>query len=338
MSGSNAPHRQMTMWAILLAMLGKSWSMSLRQERRVAPVAKLSDNVKQALNVTTEKSKLSSAKKLGDNVKVYEPQVSKPVGSLILLMGIGGHHSWTMKSWWYMDEAWSEKEQEWCCKDPSSMQCTCWFDDNDKAAVQRLRGNLRIVDAVGKVWYRKGNSWYKYQWWPDGPPVKADYDEAIGNVFDIIEHEYNILGDYRRIAVAGMSQGADLALSVGVRFPHQLGMVISQRGLLPEPELSGKRGNQSSARTPAIILGGDADELIPLSVFKSSCAALQGMKHPTYLKTHVCYGEAWGCHGSFSKTEWKLLINSFSLMLFPVHERHWEDQISHLTFWDSCKA
>jgi len=324
--------------------------MSLRQPEHRIPVPtkdvpkvpkvpeKIGDhvkNVKNVVNATAEKSVPSAVGKLGDNVKVYEPQTSQPVGSLILLMGLGGDHSWTMSQWWYLDTAWSSKNQKWCCKEYNSPKCECWFDDNDKAAIHRLRSNLRIVDAVGKIWYRQGNSWYKYKWWPDGAPVTADLEAAIADVFHIIEHERQIVGSYTRIAVAGMSQGADLALSVGVRFPHQLGMVISERGMLHD--LATRTANQSSPGTPFVLTGGDADELIPLSTFKGSCAFLQQMHTPAYLKTQKCYGtESWGCHGSFMKTEWKLLINAFSLMLFPVHERNWEDQIGQLTFWNAC--
>jgi len=337
MPGVAAPHRQLMTVAILLAMLGMCTSISLRREGRAAPGEKLVDNV---LNATTQKSTTFSGANLGDNVKVYEPQTSAPVGSLILLMGQGGDHSWDMAEWWYLDRAWSLKSQEWCCKDPSSMACECWFDDNDKAAIQRLRNSLRIVDAVGTMWYREGSAWYTYEWWPDGPPVTADHEVAIANVFQIIEHEYKIVGSYDRIAIAGMSQGADLALTVGVRFPHRLGMVISQRGMLhgSQQEWLWSHANHSSPGTPFILMGGDADELIPLSTFKGSCASLQHMQTPCYLKTRVCYDESWGCHGSFSKPEWKLLTNAFSLMLLPVHERNWTEQIGHLTFWSSCDA
>lgn len=328
---SVAALRQLTMGTILLAMLGMSLSLSLHQKQRTAPGEKLGDTSKNIGRLhqeagTTKKSTHSIGGKLGDNVKVFEP-AAQPLGSLILLMGIGGDHSWTMSEWWYLDTAWSPKEQEWC-------RDSCWFDDNDKAAVQRLRNNLRIVDAVGTIWYRQGTSWYKYQWWPDGPPVAADHENAIANVFRLIEHEYKIVGSYERIAIAGMSQGADLALSVGVRYPHQLGMVISQRGMLHEPSI--RHGNMSTA---FLLTGGDADELVPLTTLKGSCASLLLTHTPAYLKTHTCYdGETWGCHGSFSKTEWKLLINAFSLMLYPVHERNWGEQLGHLTFWESCVA
>lgn len=325
MSGVAAPVRQLAIGVILSSMLEMTLSMSLRRAERTAPVD-------HAVPWTTNMSANSTGEQLGDNVKVYEPQTHPPVGSLILLMGIGGDHSWTMSEWWYLDTAWSSKEQEWCCKDAGSLNCDCWFDDNDKAAIQRLRNSLRIVDAVGTKWYRQGSAWYEYQWWPDGPPVTADHEAAIANVIQIIEHEYKIVGSYERIAVAGMSQGADLALSVGARFPQQLGMVISQRGMLHEPPETPIPG------TTFILTGGDADELVPLQQFTGSCASLRSMQAPAYLKTHMCYGGEWGCHGSFSKTEWKLLINAFSLMLFPVHERNWGEQIGHLTFWNSCEG
>jgi len=328
-------HGQLMVAAILLTTQG----LSASRLRRASPGEKLGNNNKHFVNATANQTFSHKGEVLGGNLgncQVYAP-AAKPVGSLILLMGVWGDHSWTMSQWWYLDTAWNSENQQWCCEDPSAWNCTCWFDDNDKAAVQRLRSNLRIVDCVGKISYGEGGSaWYNYQSWPDGPPVAAEYEAAIATVFQVVEHEYNLVGGYERIAIAGMSQGADLALSVGVRCPHQLGMVISQRGMLHAQP--GGLVNLKNPGIPYILTGGDTDELVPLAMFKASCASLRSSTQTpaVYLKTHTCYPGGWGCHGSFSKTEWKLLVNAFSLMLYPVHHRQWEDQIGRLTFWTPC--
>lgn len=343
---------------MLFAVRGLALSVSRHQNERAAPTVnatikmskqhaegKIGDNVKvtdepfhpiplghsknqQSIPSAIAKNEQSQLPvMMGDNVKVYAPH-GTAVGSLILLMGIGADHSWTMSQWWYLDTAWSPKEQEWCCKDNND--CSCWFDDNDMAAVQRLRSQLRIVDAIGTMWYREGTAWYRYTSWPDGPPVTADFEAAIANVNQIIEHESQVVGGYDKIAIAGMSQGADLALAVGVRFPHQLGMVISQRGMLHSA------GNQSVPGTPFILTGGDKDELVPLTTFQGTCSWLRHLHTSAYLKNHICYDESWGCHGAFSKSEWKLLMNAWSLMLLPVSARNFGQQINDLTFWSPC--
>lgn len=223
-------------------------------------------------------------------------------------------------------------------------QCTCAFGDEDKVAAQRLTNNLRIVDAVGQIivddsHYRGmewTHAWYRYVHWPDGPPIAHELDQAVAIVFNLIEQEYKVVGNYQRIAIAGMSQGADLALEVGLRFPHRLGMVISQRGVLHPSRAHGIQTLAAGAGTPFIMTAGDADQLSPVSLYKQTCASLQRTKTPVYLKTFPGVD-----HGSFSKPEWKLIVEAFSLMLssFPwVPSLTGIMQIDHLTTWDSCAA
>jgi len=310
---SAAPCRQLALGVIFLAMPLTPWSLSVQGMHPS----------KKSTHVTKEK--------LGDNVKVYEAEISPPLGSLILLMGYWGDHSWTMSGWWYLDPAWYPSNQEWC-KD------TCVFTDEDKAAVARLRRNLRIVDAVGKIALSETErAWYNYVTWESGVPVAHELEEAVANVFQLIETERAIVGSYDRIAIAGMSQGADLALEVGIRFPQWLGMVIAQRGVIIP---SGKHSNQSVAAhvgTPFISTGGDADEIITPSEYTGSCASLQLTQTPVYFKLYHGLN-----HGDFSKPEWNVLINAFTLMLSPISQRspyaqpQKAEKMGHITTWNSC--
>lgn len=272
-----------------------------------------------------------AGQKHGDNIWVYEPTFA-PAGSLILLMGMGGDLSWTMTQWWYLHPEWRPEDQEWCST-PGPTACA--FGAQDKLAVQHLRDNWRIVDAVGTIVSGTGFKWYDYEnWeaWPDSPPNANELDMAVANVFHLIEHEYKVIGDYKRIVIAGMSQGADLALEVGIRYPNQLGMVISQRGVLQKKHAE-RNGTQSLAAgpgTPFVLTAGDADELSPLATYKGSCASLQLMQTPVYFKSYPGVD-----HGGFCKPEWSLLIQIWSLMLASAPT---PDKMTYLTTWDSCVA
>jgi len=346
MTCATAPYRQVARGLILLAMLGMACSLPLRGMKptttnsKQITVGKLGDNAPTKPMVNGPRSsqlvgrnKQTSGGMLADNVMVYGPRLSPTAGSLILLMGYHGNLAWTLTEWWYLHSAWHQKDQEWC-KDKWQ---GCVFDNDDKANVQYLTNNLRIVDAVGNILLDDaiGHAWFDYTHWPDGAPIADELDVAVANVFQLIEREYKIVGDYKRIAIAGMSQGADLALEVGIRFPHQLGMVVSQRGVFHLA--TRQQGNQTLAggiKTPFILTAGDADELSPVSTYAGSCAALQHMQAPVYLKMFE-----WLDHGSFSKPEWELLIQAFSLMLWKPSPENLEwrlSQIQHLTSWSSC--
>jgi predicted esterase len=285
------------------------WSLSLQGVRR-----------------TTNESNIIITKKLGDNSKIYEP-ASHPLGSLILLMGMGAELSWTMTQWWYLDPAWHPSNREWCKGD-------CTFDDEDKAAVQKLRNHMRVVDAVGMNTCSIGKAWYNYDYtagsWPDAPPIAHELEEAVANVFALIEHERSIVGSYDRIAIAGMSQGADLALEVGIRFPHRLGMVMSERGMLLQSRMQGT-GLAAGPGTPFILTAVEKDDATTPSNVKKSCASLLPTQTPVNFKLY--HGPEH--HGSFWKAEWKLSIKAFSLMMLGSVST--APQIALLTQWDSCQ-
>lgn len=315
-----APYRQLTIWVILSAMPGMSGALTLKGLQPAGPnVGKKHDIV------TSEKVSDThfTGKKVSENVRVYAPASSAAVGSLILLMGYGADLSWTLTQWWYLHPAWKASDQEWCKPD-------CVFSAQDKAAAAHITNNLRIVDAVGNILLAEhSHAWYQYAHWPDGPPIANELEGAIASVFQLIEREYAIVGDYKRIAIAGLSQGADLALEVGLRFPHQLGVVISQQGVLSEAR---RAGNQTYAaqwtRTPFVLTAGDADELSSPEVYKGTCASLSALQGPIYLKLYPGVS-----HGKFWKPEWQLAISLFSTMLNPNPK---EPQINHLETWTPC--
>lgn len=309
MTCASAPYRQLAIGMIFLAMPGMPWALSVKTVQP-APSSEgpLIHIAPHAADTT-----------LGENVIVHPPQASPASASLILLMGYGGDLSWTMTQWWYLATNWASSDQKWC-------QPSCIFSAEDVAAVQNLRNNVRIVDAVGNIVLAKGShAWYRYTQWPDGPPVAEEMETSVTRVFNLIEAEYKIVGDYGRIAIAGLSQGADLALEVGIRFPQRLGMVISERGVLHPLRKGGNFG--AGPGTPFILTAGDSDELSSLDTYKADCVSLQ-QRTPTYFKMYQGLD-----HGSFSKGEWKLALDAFILMLAPGPK---DSMIHNLALWDTC--
>jgi len=306
---ASTPSCRLMIGLILSTMFGVPLSMELR-------------GMKPATN--NHKGCNFAAEKFGDNVQVFGPPNSQPWGSLILLMGYGADLSWTMTQWWYLHPAWSPKDQKWC-------KGQCSFAEKDKAAALKLTSSLRIVDAVGSIILCKySHAWYKYTRWPDGPPVADQLEGAVSNVFQLIEREYSIVGDYKKILIAGMSQGADLAIEVGMRFHSELAMVISQRGVLSAARLEGDQNLAARTGTPFILTAGTADELSSISVYQQTCVSLQLMKYPTYCKWYHGLN-----HGDFSNPEWELLMEAFALMLNPNPKAK---QIDYITpWWDSWR-
>lgn len=312
MTCTKVPYRKLIMWTIFLAMLGMPLSLTVQRAEDKSPTA------------------LATQQK---NVRIFPP-AKNALGSLILLMGYSGDPAWTMTQWWFLDTAWSDKEREWC-KDPPH---SCIFNDDDKAAVQHLRNHLRVVDAVGKMKLAQkdggGYAWYEYADWWNGAPNKNELELAIADVFQLIEQEKAIVGHYGLIALTGMSQGADLALEVGIRFPHRLAMVISQRGVLMPPRNQGNQTGVARPGTPFIMTCGDSDEFWGLPTFKASCVSLGALQIDTHFKSFPGV-----YHGSFSVPEWRLLIQSWSLMLStdPSWSNHYH-RIDQLEWWEACNA
>jgi len=276
------------------------------------------DNIRRQKVADEKKNQHLIRAELDENVKIWEPS-SQPVGSLILLMGYGADLSWTMSQWWFLDPAWSPSDQEWCKDD-------CVFGEEDKVAVQLLRNSLRIVDAVGHIVLSKySHAWYKYvPPWPGSVPIAGDLEVAIAKVFRLIEYEHSIIGDYSRIAVAGLSQGADLALEVGIRFPHRLAMVVSERGVVMPSRTAGNQSLVAHSGTPFILSVADADEFYSLPTSKASCASVQHIQSPVQVHQKIFTKPGTGLyHGTFSKPEWKLAINAFSTLLTSDSKASW---------------
>jgi len=257
----------------------------------------------------------------GGSYHVYPPTVpvlkSEPACSVILLGPWNASQGWGYL--WMIDPKWSSKYAS--------------LEPHDFAGVQRLRRKMRIVDVVGRNMDGVAHAWYGYTDWNNAAPVPYDVDAAIAYVHSLIEMEYAIVGDYRRIALAGLSQGADLALEAAIRFPHQLGMVISMRGALqPWRRVAKKNYLAAPSGTPFIFSAGGSDHYYTAAISNQCCVAMKTTETHVFLRTFSGLD-----HESWSKREWKLTIDSLSL-LWSTHPTYVASQLAHTTEWTPCSG
>ncbi len=78
-----------------------------------------------------------------------------------------------------------------------------------------------------------------------------------------------------RIALVGFSQGAVMALHVGLRHPQPLAGLLALSGYLVAPERLVVEGHSANRTTAIGVMHGKHDPVIPLSYGKAAAAALQ---------------------------------------------------------------
>jgi len=227
----------------------------------------------------------------GFHYTLYKPE-GQPKGSVILLSPWGGAENW-----------WVE-----------------WLGGN----FATLKQKYRVLEAVGRNMMQTDGStyraWYQYQNWDAELPVTADFDFAVKYVHSLIEQEYRIVEDYSRIVVVGYSQGAVLALESGLRFPHPLGLVFSQRGILLE---SRKRTHpfgiacsrsakhcKGFAATPYIMTTGAYDRIYPWRIVQHDSKLLRDAKLLSFLADIPMLD-----HQSRSEKENSIAMKSVSVVL-----------------------
>ena len=96
----------------------------------------------------------------------------------------------------------------------------------------------------------------------------------------LIEQEIEQGVPAHKIVLAGFSQGAAMALHVGVRFREPLGAIVALSGYLPLGDVLAIEKNALNHAVPLFIAHGDFDTVLPLSFAELSVATLeqQGFK------------------------------------------------------------
>lgn len=92
-----------------------------------------------------------------------------------------------------------------------------------------------------------------------------------------------------RLALAGFSQGAMLALHVGLRRAEPVAGILSYSGLLLAPELL---ANELRSKPPVLLIHGDRDMVVPPSSLPAAEAALtrHGVPVETMLRPGLAHG------------------------------------------------
>lgn len=159
-----------------------------------------------------------------------------------------------------------------------------WTVNHSGVVDTTVTKQYRIIDvAADFVPGKKYASWFNYKndddWWND-EPIPAEVDRAVAYVHHLIESEYKVVGDYRRIVLAGLSQGAALALESALRFPHALGLVISQRGVIGTESKS----RDPLAKSPYVMMMGQDDHYYGVDSARTSCRFVKMYGGQAFLK------------------------------------------------------
>ena len=133
-----------------------------------------------------------------------------------------------------------------------------------------------------------------YQWWPlitrsleeravgvrqAAPVLHKFIDEQLAR-YDLKEEQ---------LALVGFSQGTMMALQVGPQRERQIAGIVGYSGMIADP---GGLADGLLTKPPVLLIHGDADDVLPIAVFRQAKEALTQLGFP--LKTHVSPGLGHG--------------------------------------------
>jgi phospholipase/carboxylesterase len=172
-------------------------------------------------------------------------------------------------------------------------------DGNDLIALaphwQGLLPHAAFVSPNGPE--RCGGSPSGYQWFPlsriDPQETLRGAQAAAPTLNAFIDAELARAGlGADRLALVGFSQGAMMALHVGLRRAVRPAAIIGFSGMLVGPETLGPQENAP----PVLLVHGDADTVIPVSALFMSANALGAAGVP--VQWHVAKGLGHGIDGT----------------------------------------
>ena len=109
---------------------------------------------------------------------------------------------------------------------------------------------------------------------------EAGIRESIAQIEQLItrEHERGVASD--NIILAGFSQGAAMALSVGLRHASTLAGIVALSGYLPLMEALATERNPANAKTPVFLGHGSSDPVVPEFLGTRTRDFLHDLGHP----------------------------------------------------------
>ena len=135
---------------------------------------------------------------------------------------------------------------------------------------------------------------FGYQWFSlrdFGPEARLRGTRAAAPVLDhYIDHLLAIFGlKEENMALIAFSQGAMMALHVGLRRAKPLAGIVGYSGMLVAPQ---SLADEIRARPPVLLVHGDADGIVPVESLDQAKAALAANK--VSVRAHVRPGLAHG--------------------------------------------
>ena len=148
-----------------------------------------------------------------------------------------------------------------------------------------------------------GRQWFALGAQPPDDPAGAEERwrgvvRARGAIEAFLDAELSRLGlDELRLALVGFSQGAMMALHVGLRRRLAPAALLGYSGMLVGAEHLGEAAARDSrgARPPILLIHGDQDPLIPIEAMFIAADALASADIPT--QWHVSFGVGHGIDG-----------------------------------------
>ena len=145
-----------------------------------------------------------------------------------------------------------------------------------------------------------GASPFGYEWFPipdiDGSTI-PDMMQALASseklIIKLIDGYKNRFGlDYSDIILLGFSQGCMISLNIGLRQLNDLGGIVGISGRLLMTE--SLEENKKEGYPPVILIHGDADDVVPISLMHDAEKALNklNVNYSTHVSKNIGHGIA----------------------------------------------
>ncbi|WP_051335279.1 alpha/beta hydrolase [Methylocapsa acidiphila] len=154
---------------------------------------------------------------------------------------------------------------------------------------------------------KKPNSWKWFETEGKSPDeIRAGIEEAAAalNIF-LDEMLAKRRLDDNHLALVGFSQGADMALHVGLRRPKTMGGVVAFSGTY---SAGAAAGAEIAAKPQILLVHGDADPVAPLAAMTKTKEALKALDAPVKSMSRIGIGHVidddgvMGCETFLAKT------------------------------------